>query len=129
MKTTWQEITKLLMQRNRSWLTSILNALRGNGVKMISRMKLSTTSKEIKRSPNDEEEPYRQRTECRNCGFNEYDKIINIPTKFSKCESEWISGIILIAEINPRTIYVLNVRQKSLLLSISRDVLSVSMLQ
>lgn len=44
----------------------------------------------IKKSLNPAERLYGAPPECRDCGFNEFDDILNIPSRCPECKSEWV---------------------------------------
>lgn len=87
-----QRIKELLRDRPSARPTSIRDALDDVGIKMAPEQVIEEIT-EIRKSLDDTETLYVAPAECRECGFDEWDNLVNIPSRCPDpdCRSEWIA--------------------------------------
>ncbi|MDY6764440.1 MAG: transcriptional regulator [Halobacteria archaeon] len=86
-RTTRQRITKLLEERGPLTPTAISNALRGYGIELTPDEAVEQIS-EIKKSV--DAEILVAPPECKECGFDDWHNLANIPSRCPNCRSERI---------------------------------------
>lgn len=90
-RTRRQRIKRLLRDRPSARPTSISEALDDVGVTLSPEQVIDEIT-ELKESLDEDETLYVAPAECRECGFDEWDDLLNIPSRCPNkdCRSEWI---------------------------------------
>lgn len=97
MKTRRQHIVNLLRERPEIRPTALSDALSDEGVEL-SPDEVVSEIDQVVHSLDDE--VLVAPAECRDCGFSDWDKKVNIPSKCPVCHSEWIEEPIFKIENN-----------------------------
>lgn len=86
-----QRIKQLLRDRQGVRPTAISASLYDDGVTLSVREVIDELG-EIKRSLGEREQLYVSPARCRDCGFHDWDSLLNIPSRCPEkdCRSEWI---------------------------------------
>jgi len=90
-RTRRQHITELLRNRPSIHPTAISDALDDVGIQLTVDEVIEEVE-EIRKSLNGDETLYIAPAECRSCGFDNWNNLVNIPSRCPNkdCRSEWI---------------------------------------